>query len=86
MTKFIVIVAAATLSTAAFAQDDCRSLSTVEKRNECHVRKTMSELPPASKVPPVMIPATPAVPDQVDELSQENERVSGKLRGICRGC
>ncbi len=85
MWKSVIVVIAAILSSASFAQDDCRSLSTVEKRNECHVKKTMSELPPAPKAS-VARPIAPALPDRVDELSQENARVGGRLKGICRGC
>jgi hypothetical protein len=84
--KSIIVVAAIVLSTAAFAEGDCRSLSSVEKRNECHVKKAMSELPPAPPAIPVARPAAASVPDVVDELSQENDRVSGRLKGICRGC
>ena len=86
MKKSIIVVAATVLCTAAFAQDDCRSLSSVEKRNECHVKKTMSELPPPPPAIPVARPPAAAVPDVVDELSRENDRVSGRLKGICRGC
>ena len=87
MIKSIILVAAIVFSTAAFAQDDCRSLPSVEKRNECHVKKALSELrstPPA----PISVarPAAASVPDIVDELSQENDRVSARLKGICRGC
>jgi hypothetical protein len=86
MIKSIIIIAAAILSTAAFAQDDCRSLSTVEKRNECNVKKTMSELLPTAPASLHSKPVTAQVPDRVDDLSRENERVSAKLKGICRGC
>jgi hypothetical protein len=75
------------MSTAAFANDDCRSLPSVEKRNECHVKNAMSDLPAAPRITASAKPVlAPAPPDHVDELANENDRVKGKLNKICRGC
>ena len=91
MTKlltWLTIALGAFLLCPSFAapDDTCRTLPTVEERNSCHVKNAISELP---KQPPKSTEAKriePAMPDRVDELTTENDRVKSRLKGICRGC
>lgn len=90
MTKLI------SLSTLAFAiltvspmfaatTEKCHSLGSVQERQDCYVKRALSELPKDQHAT-ASVREESTIKDPVDELTDENARVNSKLKGICRGC
>ena len=74
----IVMIAAS----PSFAVEQCRQIKVKADREACYDRqsKTLAEKRQATGA------ADKARPDPVDQLKIENDRVSRRLKGICRGC
>jgi hypothetical protein len=65
--------------------EKCHSLGSVQERQDCYVKRALSELPKDQHAA-ASVRAEPTKKDSVDELTDENARVNFKLKGICRGC
>jgi hypothetical protein len=60
--------------------DYCRSITSDKERLACFDKEA------AVKPECQRQGTTPGKPDQVDLLKEENDKVSKRLQGICRGC
>jgi hypothetical protein len=83
-----VLLMTAFSSSLSFAttKEKCAVLPTVQERQDCDVRKALSELPKDTEAKPVKH-ATSTIPDPLDELEKEDEKINTRIRGtICRGC
>jgi len=63
---------------ASAAPKECRQIDSRKERNACYEQQKQ-----AAKQSP---PAGPATKDNIDLLKQENDRLTKRLQGICRGC
>jgi hypothetical protein len=81
---FVILAASPTF---AATTEKCHSLGSVQERQDCYVKRALSELPKDQHAA-ASVRAEPTKKDSVDELTNENEnaRVNFKLKGICRGC
>jgi hypothetical protein len=84
-----VLVLAVFSSSPGFAisKEKCESLLSVQQRQDCDVRKALFELPKDPEAEQPVKRAESLVPDSVDDLKKEDEKINARIKGtICRGC
>ena len=86
LSSAVFIAAIASSPSYAITLTECRSLPSVQERQDCYVRRARSDLPVKQESGVVAKRAGPTKPDPVDALSRENDQVRAKVKGICRGC
>jgi hypothetical protein len=72
-----------------FAKTDekCQSLPSVQERQDCDVRKALSELPKDPDAGQHVKRAESETASPVDALQKEDEKINARIKGtICRGC
>jgi hypothetical protein len=81
----ILMVGLSVLATSpAFAATElCRSIGSDKERLACFDREASQDKRQAK---PTSETAAPTFVDPVEALKTENDKVSARLRGICRGC
>lgn len=80
MTSLMGLVLAAVLGAgpALAVPKECRSIQSRKDRNACYAQQEALSKQPAS-------PRT-KMNDAIDEMKQEDDRLTRRLQGICRGC
>jgi cell division protein FtsI/penicillin-binding protein 2 len=79
---YLCLMAALGIEPASAAVEQCRQIKVKADRETCYDRqaKALAEKRQAAG------PAGKIMVDPVDQLKVENDRVSRRLRSICRGC
>jgi hypothetical protein len=79
---YLCLIAALAIEPAAAAVEQCRQIRVKAERETCYDRqaKALAEKRQAAG------PADKTIVDPVDRLKVENDRLSKRLRSICRGC
>jgi hypothetical protein len=86
LSSAVLMSALASSPSYAITLAECRSLPSVQERQDCYVRRAQSELPTKQESGAATNRAGSTKPDPVDALTRENDQVNAKLKGICRGC
>ena len=82
----VLMGALATSQSHTITLAECRSLPSVQERQDCYVRRAESELSTKQESGAASNRAGSTEPGLLDALRRENDQVSAKLMGICRGC
>lgn len=87
MKLMLFSVLCASFSTLSFAAvEQCRSIASDTERLACYDRETKTAAQPAKPQILTREKTKAKTVDTVDHLKVENDRVSARLKGICRGC
>jgi hypothetical protein len=68
------------------ATELCRSIGSDKERLACFDRETSPVQANKRQTRPTEETAAPTFVDPVEALKTENDKVSARLKGICRGC
>jgi hypothetical protein len=80
---YVLLIAALAVEPASAAVEQCRQIKVRADREACYDRQSQAA---AEKRQGADKAADKANPDPADKLKAENDRVTKRLRGICRGC
>lgn len=83
--SMLAFAALAVSPSFAATAEKCHLLGSVQERQNCYVKRALSELPKDEHAA-ASARVESTMPDAVDELTEENAKVNSKLKGICRGC
>jgi hypothetical protein len=76
---YVCLIAALAVEPASATVQQCRQIKLKADREACYERQSKASAEKRQA-------ADKANPDPVDKLKAENDRVTKRLRGICRGC
>jgi hypothetical protein len=74
------------ISPVLAATEICRSISSEHERLACFDRESLPVQGSKRQAKPKEQAASSKFADPVDSLKAENDKVSARLKGICRGC
>ena len=83
---FVVMLSVAVSSPAYATVEQCRSIGSAKERLACFDKKARPVPENSPRAPVTNESAGSTSVDPVDALKAENDRVSARLKGICRGC
>jgi hypothetical protein len=75
---WIVLSCTMLANAAQAASKECRHIDSRKERNACYEQQPQAAKPSS--------PPRAATKDDIDQLKLENDRVTRRLQGICRGC
>ena len=69
----------------ATTMEKCQSLRSVQERQDCYVKRALSELPTDRTLDTPAKRVESTLKDPVDKLTDENDKVNAELKGIVTG-
>jgi hypothetical protein len=84
--RLLLIGVGLTISPVFAASEICNSIEANKDRLACFDRQASPAQGSKPRAKSTKSPAGTTYVDPVDSLKAENDRVSARLKGICRGC